>query len=302
MTEDARRPQDRDRDQSPEDKRLIGELDALYRRVASLDPPQVDRDGARPLVRDAAPEADGSWASTLTLPPSGPPPDPAVRDRAAASPSRTRTQTPPASPAGRRAGRFAAGALAGGALLCAVLFWPGLYHYEAIRLGDREYPVRINRLTTHVQYHNGRRWLDPPLRVTAPGPAPAPITPHPAPTPLISAVPPDVRGPATAPAAPEQRERRPAFPDRNAAGYGSGRPYAVQIGACLSLRKAESLAAGIRRREFPVRIEAASIGDRRWHRVLVGRFADRDTAERWLREHGFAEDYPDSFVQKSVRG
>lgn len=332
MTDDARERRERDRDASPEDERLIGELEALYRRVASLDQPEGDRDEGPILVPDAMFEADGSGASTpptSSLPPSGLSPDPAVHDRGAVAPSRKHTQTSPASPDGRRPGLFPVGVLAGGMLLYAVLFWPGLYHYEAIRMGGREYPIRINRLTTHVQYFNGQSWLDPPLQITAPGPTSDPTAPPLAPAPIIFAWPANSREPEASPPPPEAslrtpmsrppepragdtvtgkpppattapQKRRSTFQDHIGLRHGSGRPYTVQIGACRSPRKAEFLAAEIRRRGFPVRIETVSIDDRRWHRVLVGRFANRDAAGRWLQEHGFADDYPDSFVQKSV--
>ena len=53
-------------------------------------------------------------------------------------------------------------------ILLLVFLWPTLYHYETIRLGGKDYPLRINRLTTHTQYFDGRQWLEPPLHVKTP--------------------------------------------------------------------------------------------------------------------------------------
>ncbi|MFA5179720.1 MAG: SPOR domain-containing protein [Syntrophales bacterium] len=42
--------------------------------------------------------------------------------------------------------------------------WPSLYHYAAINLGGKEYPLRINRITSHTTYYNGNQWIVPPVQ------------------------------------------------------------------------------------------------------------------------------------------
>lgn len=39
-----------------------------------------------------------------------------------------------------------------------VFFWPSLYHYETLKLGENSFPVRINRFTGFTSYFN-KEWL-----------------------------------------------------------------------------------------------------------------------------------------------
>jgi hypothetical protein len=50
-------------------------------------------------------------------------------------------------------------------ILILAFLWPSLYHYEAISLGGKEYPLRINRITTHATYYNGNQWIVPPFHI-----------------------------------------------------------------------------------------------------------------------------------------
>ena len=50
-------------------------------------------------------------------------------------------------------------------ILILAFLWPSLYHYEAIHLGGKEYPLRINRVTSQATYYNGKQWLAPPVQV-----------------------------------------------------------------------------------------------------------------------------------------
>jgi cell division septation protein DedD len=84
------------------------------------------------------------------------------------------------SPFKRRLWLLAPGALIA-IILLLVFLWPTLYHYGAIRLGGKDYPLRINRLTTHTQYFDGRQWLEPPFRVETPHNVPPRIASPPLP-------------------------------------------------------------------------------------------------------------------------
>jgi len=54
----------------------------------------------------------------------------------------------------------------------------------------------------------------------------------------------------------------------------------------------------MRGRKYEVRVEPVSLQNRgRWHRILVGTFASREDALRYLRDQGIGEAYPGSFVQ-----
>ena len=108
---------------------------------------------------------------------------------------------------------FAAAGVMIGVLLILALLWPGLYHYETVRLDGKDYPLRVNRLTSRAQYSDGRQWLDPPL------PAAAPTAPAPPAAPLAlepPAAPPRLRLPQHHQRLrpPLRRPPRPLFPHR----------------------------------------------------------------------------------------
>lgn len=46
-------------------------------------------------------------------------------------------------------------------LIVALVFWPGLYRYDRLRLGaGTSFPVRINRVTGRAAVFNGRAWVE----------------------------------------------------------------------------------------------------------------------------------------------
>lgn len=215
-------------------------------------------------------------------------------------------------------------------LLLLSFVWPTFYHYETVRVGDNAYPLRINRMTSHARYYDGRQWLELPLRVRTPGkvspviptpPATAEPTgtviqvpenpPQPPPlkevSPQAVVSPPSVQPgevgtriePAKEPPAPAKRQSKPPAPA--AVKAKSGGLYSIQIGAYTEKDKADDLAEEVRAKKFAVRVEEVSIpGKGLWHRVLLGQFKNRAAALRYLKDRRIGETYPGSFVQKSV--
>jgi cell division septation protein DedD len=191
--------------------------------------------------------------------------------------------------------------LAPGALIAIILLlvflWPTLYRNETIRLEGKDYPLRINRLTTHTQYFDGRQWLEPPLRVETPHNVPPGI-----------ALPPL---PAQPTGAGSQNEPKPSSPplskqeitplDRISVKTKTRGPYSIQISAYQERNKAETLAKEIQAKKFAGRVEEVSIkGKGHWYRVLLGQFENRTVALQYLKDHQIGEIYPGSFVQKSI--
>ena len=213
-----------------------------------------------------------------------------------------------------------------GLLLILALLWPGLYHYETVRLNGKDYPLRINRLTSRAQYSDGRQWLDPPFPAAAP-PALAPLAAPPAqapPAPAPEAPPPPSAAsvvpapPADPPAAAAPPAKTVALPrekpapaprigaapaaDRTRVHAGSKARYGIQVGAYPEKAKAEAQANALRAKYPTARVETVRIeGKGPWHRVLVGRFENRDDALRYLKDHRIGEAYPGSFVQTPTR-
>ncbi len=213
----------------------------------------------------------------------------------------------------RRSWLAAAGVMIG-LLLILALLWPGLYHYETVRLDGKDYPLRINRLTSRAQYSDGRQWLDPPLPAAAPPAEPLeqaappppfaapvvvapPAEPHAVPTPPAKAITIPREKPAPAP-----RIGTAPAADRTRVNAGFKGRYGIQVGAYPEKAKAEAQASALRTKYPTARVEAIRIeGKGPWHRVLVGRFENRDDALRYLKDHRIGEAYPGTFVQTSAR-
>ena len=214
---------------------------------------------------------------------------------------------------------FAAAGVMIGVLLILALLWPGLYHYETVRLDGKDYPLRVNRLTSRAQYSDGRQWLDPPLPAAAlpvtalpaepleqaapPPPPVAPFVAAPAAEPPAVATPPvkTVTMPREKPTPGPAIETAPAADRTRAKAVPKGR-YGIQVGAYPETAKAEAQANALRAKYPTARVEVIRIeGKGPWYRVLVGRFENRDDALRYLKDHRIGEAYPGSFVQTSTR-
>ena len=210
-------------------------------------------------------------------------------------------------------------------LLYAAFFWPTLYDISTINTGNRNYPIRMNRITGNVLYFDGGQWRNTPipapaaadpsvlpsdktalsLRQDAPTPAPATVpstapTPAPAsattPTPATSPVP---AGAATAPPPdPKGSSGHPVTPDRPSKALAQ-RPFAIQLQSFKNQADAQGLIAELKNIGADVYSVAASIGTRGiWHRVLIGRFKDQREAVKFMQEHKIRDSYPDSFIRK----
>lgn len=228
-------------------------------------------------------------------------------------------------------------------ILVLVFLWPSLYHYEAIHLGGKEYPLRINRVTSHTTYYNGKQWLVPPVKVEVMQQEAAKTPPV---QPVQQVVPPTPAQP-TQPAQPVQSaqptlpvqpqlQAQPAQPPLTSKSSGTefavegkpssipqqkvvprrpekkipppkvaeskanrSKPYSIQITAYPEKEKAVALAKRLREGKIPARVEEVSIkGKGRWHRVLLGKFKNRDEALKYFNDHKIGQLYPQSFIQK----
>lgn len=44
-------------------------------------------------------------------------------------------------------------------IICGILFWPTLYRYDKVKVGESTLPVRINRLTGYTETFFGKQWI-----------------------------------------------------------------------------------------------------------------------------------------------
>lgn len=127
----------------------------------------------------------------------------------------------------------------------------------------------------------------PRLVVAPPAPAPAPTqaaAPTSAPAPAVTAPKP---APAPAPAPKVQTPPAPASAAKPAETTGSR--YYLQAGSFASREQAESARARLILLGQDARIESGQVGDKTWHRVVVGPFASRpqaDSAQKQLGANG----------------
>lgn len=249
-------------------------------------------------------------------------------------------------------------------ILILIFLWPSLYHYEAVRMGDKEYPLRINRITSHATYYDGKQWLVPPVKVEVmqqqATPAPTAQQAPPLPSALsalpgqpqktaqsaqtVPAAPPPPTALPTQQVQPQQsaqpvppsmsikpvqpplpsnppraeftvegksssippQKEAPRHPEKKippakttAAKANISKPYSIQITAYPEKEKAVTLAKRLQAGKIPARVEEVAIkGKGRWHRVLIGKFKDRDAALKYFNDHKIGQLYPQSFIQK----
>lgn len=172
--------------------------------------------------------------------------------------------------------------------LIAFFFWPLIYHYDALNLEGKVYPLRISRLTGEATYFDGALWLRPPIPAEAKDAAPAILPPQPA-----AVMPPE----ATQTSAPAPEQQAAAAPPNKQSEHN----YAIQIKAFPEDKKkaAEALVDDMKKNLPDVRLETVHIRGRGiWHRILVGHFPGVKEASDYLKESGISRAFRDSFVQR----
>jgi cell division septation protein DedD len=301
----------------PEEKteeQLAAELEAMYKRVASIEKPD-EADDQGDEIRVHQPQKERATTSST------------AGAMETAGSNAAEVPPPPPLPKGRL--RMITGALAAVfvsvcVLLYGAIFWPTLYDVASINTGGKIYPIRINRITGNVVYFDGEQWRSAPVPASSklvpatPVPvaaAPAPETSVPAPAAPVAAAPlvaqtatlpqkeavPDRRQ-APAPATPQAQTQASSAhqvkqtPPREAV---KDRLFAIQIKSFDNPAEALKLVEDLRKTGMEIDSVAAPIGARGiWNRVLIGRFKDPDEALKFMQEHKIKDAYPDSFIQK----
>lgn len=162
------------------------------------------------------------------------------------------------------------------------LLWPTLYHYDSLKVGNKVYPLRINRLTAHLAYFDGKAWLDSPMTFTSPGDS----------YPSTGAMPPpsvSIKAPTNPPNAmkiPPDTERR----------------YSIQIKAFRDEQDAQAFADDLKKKEPEIHIETILLeGSGIWHRILLGNFKTENEALNYFTIKKARELYPGSFIRESQK-
>ena len=291
------------------------ELKDAYEKILSFR--QSEPEGHRPEPAPA--EREGLTREFMTVDPEEPLQDQEIL------PSFTT-----AKPPGKSVRPFLAGAVLLMAIAIAASFWPTLYHYETIQVGDKVFPLRMNRLTAKATYFDGRQWANPPLPVETEVKAtqkniaaPAPVQ---TPTAAPSVPPPETEGnkplPGSAAARPAPAMTEAAAPEsdltfvrsapaapsvRKTSGdtraLSPGKPakhgaYSIQLKAFREESRARAFLGDIPAGLTDIRIQKVDNPDRTiWYCVLVGNFQNKDKALDYLRTKRLGDAFPGSFVR-----
>lgn len=296
--------------EEPKSMELEQELDALYRKVASVDKIGNAAHSAGAAQNGLPVDVDGFHSDERRH---GPSPGESLKAAAESEelyiPDRgERGERTDAGPPGKaaiqakQAGQAGQGRRAGQArqffrtapvlavsilLLCIFAFflWPSLYQYDDFKSGEKVYKRRISRLTGDSAYSaDGVVWRQFPI--------PEAVAP---PTDQIANVSAAAVAVVAAPA--EQEIKTPA------AGKRQGKnKYAIQIISFPEDGKNEALAfiAANRKKGLPaIAIETVPVqGSGVWHRVLIGQYAGIKDASFAIRNLKLDDAYPGCFVQK----
>jgi len=294
--------------EEPKAMELEQELDALYRKVASVDktakaaPPVIE------LKMEAAELEEPQIRNQQVIQPPRESEEPQIRDW---------RDTPPPKKEEKRPRRFfrVIPVLVIFLFLCliAFFFWPTIYYeYKTDSIGGMVYPLRVNRLTQESSYFDGTTWMRPPIPEPVKTPVPeavkAPVSQSPN-IPEAVKAPPVSQSPniPVAPVTPpyvNQMKKQPA--NSQAASVSEKTPantkYAIQIKAFPESQKKEALAfmKSHKKKGLPtVTMETVSIQGRGvWHRMLVGDFATIKDASNAIVKLKQKNAYPDLFVQR----
>jgi cell division septation protein DedD len=220
------------------------------------------------------------------------------------------------------------------------LVWPTLYHYDSLKVGTKIYPLRINRLTAHLAYFDGKAWLDSsildditsqqavdsqpfPARsvITPPEIAALPVPPFVEPAEGNAAGPPSTRRSETlmnpmpftssadsysnagnVPSPPVSVKAPPNPPNAMKIARDKEKRYSIQIKAFRGEQEAQAFADDMKKMEPEIHIETVLLeGSGVWHRILLGNFKTENEALSYFTVKKAKELYPGSFIKKSQK-
>jgi len=191
-------------------------------------------------------------------------------------------------------------------ILFGIFVWPTAYDHDSMKSGNRSYSIRINRITGETSYLDSGQWHPMPIPQTRKIPAGKPLTekagpPVPGKAPLSPSV-----ETAAAPKAEKTEPAKPVVPPgetKKASPPASAKtvekPYAVQITALRDGGKARTISNQLRKDGLDAHVAKADVKSQGvLYRILVGHFATREEALRYMRDKKIKDDYPGSFIQK----
>jgi hypothetical protein len=242
----------------PKDLDLEQELEALYRKVASTDPPGDSSYTLQQLKTEtAAPEEPGLSEQMNDCP------------------------IPRKEGSTRRFLLMAIGVFFPLSLLClvAIFFWPTIYNYESLNLREKVYPTRINKLTRETP-------LNSPVSESIKKPVSGNLkTPS-------AIIPPET---SKIKAQAEESTAAPApLKTRNKAKY----VIQIKAFPENRKKDALAFMEDVKKRVPDMQMKTINIaGHGVWYRIWVGNFTSMKEASNNMRKLKLSESYPDSFIR-----
>jgi cell division septation protein DedD len=199
----------------------------------------------------------------------------------------------------------------------ALFIWPAPFQYAPFKKGERIYIVKTNRLTGSKSYYHEGRWLSAPLpdlpalripdplSIKSPGDEPLQIREKPIQATvnteknIIPEQPkiPEAKVEGPAPVEKIKSYTEPKETSEKKERASRKKPYAIQIGA---FRNADDMNAFLRKVKASPNPHHSKtkIKNLTWHRVYLGRFANKAEAIKFIQKKKLNLLYPGCFVRK----
>ena len=145
-----------------------------------------------------------------------------------------------------------------------ILVWPKIYRYDSINSGGKTYVMRVNSVTGHTMYFDGKEWLKSPLPADS--------------VRKLSEIPKDQ---------PTQQ---------NKINWN----FAIQVKAYPEASESEAVAfvAYLKQGQPDVHMEKVHLPGRGiWYRIFLGYFMTADEASDYMKKKKIFDAYPGSYVQ-----
>jgi hypothetical protein len=149
-------------------------------------------------------------------------------------------------------------------VVVAILVWPKIYRYDSINSGGKTYVMRVNSVTGHTMYFDGKEWLKSPLPADS------------------------VRKLSESP------KDQPT--QQNTINWN----FAIQVKAYPEASESEAVAfvAYLKQGQPDVHMEKVHLPGRGiWYRIFLGYFMTADEASDYVKKKKIFDAYPGSYVQ-----
>jgi hypothetical protein len=148
-------------------------------------------------------------------------------------------------------------------VVVAILVWPKIYRYDSVNSGGKTYVLRVNSVTGHTMYFDGKEWLKSPLPADS------------------------VKKLSESPKEPTPQNTRKW-------------DFAIQVKAYPEAGESEAVAfvEYLRKSQPDVHMEKVHLPGRGvWYRIFLGYFMTADEASDYMKEKKIFDAYPGSYVQ-----